>query len=87
LGFCLESLSAESEEGTVKISIEPHHTKLLQGFHRAEGTQHRWTQGDAVLPKMLLGDGTEEINLTIKGRALPRYHLSDVDVLENQTTS
>ena len=87
LGFCLESLSAESEEGTVKISIEPHHSKLLQGFHRAEGTQHRWTQGDAVLPKMLLGDGTEEINLTIKGRALPRYHLSDVDVLENQTTS
>ena len=83
----LQSLSAQSEDGTVRITLEPHHTKLLEGFHRAEGTQQRWTQGDALLPKILLGDGTEEITLTITGRALPRYHLSDIDLLENQATS
>jgi hypothetical protein len=83
LGFCLQSLSAQSEDGTVKITLEPHHTKLLKGFHRAEGTQHRWTQGDALLPSMLLDDGTEEMTITIKGRALPRYHLN----YENETVS
>jgi hypothetical protein len=76
LGFCVQSLSAQSEDGTVKITLEPHHTKLLEGFHRAEGTLHRWTQGDAALPNMLLGDGTEDMTLTLKGCSLPRYHLS-----------
>ena len=76
LGFCIQSLTSQSEDGTVKIALEPHHTKLLEGFHRAEGTQHRWTQGDALLPNILLGDGTQDMTLTLKGCSLPRYHLS-----------
>ena len=76
LGFCVQSLTAQSEDGTVKITIEPHHAQLLEGFHRAEGAQHRWTQGDALLPNILLGDGTQDMLLTVKGCALPRYHLS-----------
>jgi hypothetical protein len=86
LGFCIQSLSSQSEDGTVKITIEPHHAQLLEGFHRAEGAQHRWTRGDASLPNMLLGSGAEDMTLTIKGRALPRYHLSDVEVCDEPAT-
>ena len=86
LGFCVQSLTTQSEDGTVKIVVEPHHAQLLEGFHRPEGTQRRWTQGDALLPKMLLGDGAEDMTLTIKGRALACYHLGDVEVRDEHTT-
>jgi hypothetical protein len=82
LGFCIQSLTVQSEDGTVKIILEPHHGKLLEGFHQAEGSQHRWTQGSATLPMMLFGDGTEVMMLTVKGRALPRYHISNEEVQE-----
>jgi len=87
LGFCVQSLTARSEDGTVKIVVEPHYAQLLDGFHRAEGTQHRWTQGDALLPNMLLGVDSENMTLTIKGRALPRYHLSDTEVRDDKAIS
>jgi hypothetical protein len=82
LGFCIQSLTALSDDGAVKIMIDPHHAKLLEGFHQAEGFQRRWTQGNAALPMMLLGDGTEEMILTVKGSALPRYHISNDEHLE-----
>ena len=87
LGFCVQSLTAHSEDGTVNIRLEPHDTKLLEGFHRAEGTQHRWTKGDALLPKGLWGDGTEDTTLNIQGRALPRYHLSAAQAPYSHTSA
>ena len=87
LGFCVESLTAQTEDGTAKIAIEPHHPALTQGFHRAEGTKRRWMQGDALLPNILLGDGSTDMTLTIKGCALPRYHLSDIEVRDKQVIS
>ena len=80
-------MTAQSEDGAVKISIEPHHAALTQGFHRAEGAQRRWTQGDALLPSVLLGVGTKDMTLTIKGRVLPRYHLGDAEVREDKAIS
>jgi len=82
LGFCLHSLSSHSEDGTFRLSLAPNHTKLLEGFYPAEGTVRRWTQGDALLPIALLDEGTEEMILTLKGRSLDRYHLSDTETLE-----
>ena len=79
LGFCLQSLAAEAADGTVRIAVEPYSTKLHEGFHQAEGTARRWTQGDALLPAMLMGNGTQDIILTVKGRALARYHLGGVE--------
>jgi hypothetical protein len=76
LGFCIHNITAVSEDSSVKIEIEPHHPNLNQGFHSVEEKIRRWTKGDAVLPISLLGDGTQNMNLTIKGRALIRYHLS-----------
>ena len=84
LGFCIHSLSAESEDGTFKVMVEPHHTELSQGFHLAEGKQRRWTQGDALIPKVLMGGGAEDIILTVKGRSLARYHIGDEEVREEQ---
>jgi hypothetical protein len=84
LGFCINSLTSQSEDGTFKISIEPHHAKLYEGFHQSEGTVRRWTQGNALLPNALLGDGTEDMILTIKGSALNRYHICEVEIRRDE---
>ena len=55
---------------------------VLNRRQHAEGTKHRWTQGDALLPIALLDEGTEEMILTLKGRSLDRYHLSDTETHE-----
>jgi hypothetical protein len=86
LGFCLNSLSAQSEDGTVKIIIEPHHPKLNQGFHASEENLRRWTNGDALLPNTLLGDCSVDMILTLKGCALTRYHISNEELREHHTT-
>jgi hypothetical protein len=77
LGFCIYSLASQDQDGALKILIEPHHASLKQGFHESEGSERRWTNGDALLPKILLGDGTQEMVLTIKGKPLARYHIVD----------
>jgi len=77
LGFCIYSLSSQLQDGAFKVSIEPHHASLKQGFHESEGTERRWTDGNALLPNMLLGDGTQDMVLTIKGKPLARYHIVD----------
>ena len=75
LGFCVEGLASHSENGSFKFTVEPHSTNLFEGFHQAEGTRHRWTHGDALLPKALIGDSADDMTLTVKGRALSRYHI------------
>ena len=41
LGFCIQRLSSHSEDGTFNLSLAPNHSKLLEGFHPAEGTAQR----------------------------------------------
>lgn len=77
LGFCVILLTADSEDNTYNITIRPHHASLSQGFYPAEGKTQRWSNGNGVLTNLLLGSGQEGILLTIQGRALPRYALTD----------
>lgn len=84
LGFCVNRLTAQTMCGSVKITLEPHHPALRQGFHLAEKNVRVWTRGDAVLPDILFGDGTEAMLLTIQGQALARYYLEGIERAETQ---
>jgi hypothetical protein len=84
LGFCVDNLAAQSGDGAFKIMMAPHHTALRQGLHQATGAVYRWTQGDALLPNILLGDGLTDITLILKGRGLPRYHLGQKNIYIGQ---
>lgn len=76
LGFCIHSVTAQSEDGSIKITMESHHPKLNEGFYLAEENVRRWTRGNAILPNALLDEGRQNMELTIKGIGLVRYHLS-----------
>jgi len=82
LGVCINSIVAQSEDGSLRISVEPHHAKLRQGFNNDEGPKQRWTQGDALLPSVLLGNGSEDMIVTVHARTLTRYHISQHEVPE-----
>ena len=84
LGFCVNRLTAQTMCGSVKITLEPHHPALRQGFHLAEKNVRVWTRGDAVLPDILFGDSTEAMLLTIQGQALARYYLEGIERAETQ---
>ena len=83
LGFCVLSLSSEPEDRTLKLVIAPHHSKLNNGFHRAEGTVRRWTNGDALLPSELCGDGTQDMIVTISGTPLASYLIAQTATPES----
>jgi len=85
LGFCVTGLTAHSVDASFKITIGSNNPKLVEGFHQVEVNARRWTQGDALLPSVLLCDGTDELILTIKGNPLPRYHLREADFCEAKT--
>ena len=85
LGFSVTLLTAHAVDNAYCVTIQPCHASLSQGFHPSEGNSHRWTTGNAVLPNLLLGSGREEVLLSIKGKALPRYALIDADLIKDPT--
>lgn len=70
LGVCVTGITAQST--TSATTLLPASGLLTAGFHPAEGPL-RWTNGDAALPAMLLGDRSETVRLTVTGHGLPRY--------------
>lgn len=83
LGFCVDSLSSCSRDKTLRVAINLQRAKALQGFHPTEATTGRWTQGEALLPNVLVGDGNEEMILTLTGRQMVRYHLGYTEISED----
>jgi len=73
LGFCVFRMVAKPKDASYKITIEPHHTELTEGFYQVEDMVRRWTNGSALLPNIILGNGKEDMILTITGKSLSRY--------------
>jgi hypothetical protein len=75
LGFLISQITAETDGETISLLADD--ADLGEGFHRVEqdgaGKSWRWTDGDALLPATLLGDGASATMLTITGRGLRQY--------------
>jgi uncharacterized HAD superfamily protein/hypoxanthine phosphoribosyltransferase len=79
LGFCIYKINAESESSDFKLAVAPDDISLAQGFYPVtKGASQRWTNGDAILPSLLLGNATENITLVIIGKGLAHYAISDL---------
>jgi hypothetical protein len=76
LGYCINELVYSTLDNSSHHHIAPHSPLLEQGFYKAEVQKRRWTKGNAVLPTSLF---MEETMLTIKGRSLPMYLLSQYE--------
>lgn len=80
LGFCICSITAQTAKTTV--SLQADHADFNEGFyateHDVQNLGKRWSNGDALLPAILLGNGESTVTLTVNGHGLSQYVAPDI---------